>query len=163
MALDFLKKRNSVRQYEPRTVEKEQLEAIIDAARFAPTGRNEQPWEFVVVTDATLRQRIAGLTDHGRFIANASACIIVFCRDTKYYLEDGSAATTYILLAATALGLGSCWVAGDKKSYAEEIRKILEVPENYRLISIVPLGYPAPNNSKATKRSLTEVLHWEKF
>ena len=103
---------------------------------------------------------MGGLTDYGRFISEAPACIAVFCRDTKYYLEDGSAAATYILLAATALGLGSCWVAGDKKAYAEQVREFLGVPDGYKLVALIPVGYPAEEQRK-NKRSLAEVVHWE--
>jgi nitroreductase len=163
MALNLLKQRSSIRQYEIRPVEREKLEIIIDVARLAPTAFNEQPWEFIVVTEEALRQKLAGLIDNGCLKANVPAYVVVFCRDTKYYLEDGSAATTYILLAATGLGLGSCWIAGDKMSYADEVRKILSFPEGYHLISIVSLGYPAKYYSKANKRPQTEVLHWEKF
>lgn len=162
MALELLKKRASVRQYQARPVEREKLEAIIDTARLAPTARNEQPWEFVVVTDEGKKAEIASLTDYGRFIAKAGACVAVFCRETKYYLEDGSAATTYILLAATELGLGACWIAGDKKGYTEDIRKALGVPSEYKLVSLVALGYPGEHQPKP-KRELNTVLHWEKF
>lgn len=160
MSLEILKQRHSVRKYQNRPVEREKLEAIVDAARFAPTARNEQPWEFVIVTGRERCCRLGGLTDYGRFISEAPACIVVFCRDTKYYLEDGSAAVTYILLAATALGLGSCWVAGDKKTYAEQVREFLGVPDGYKLVALVPIGYPA-EEQRRNKRSLAEVTHWE--
>lgn len=162
MELDLLKKRISVRQYEERPIEREKLEMLVEAARFAPTARNEQPWEFVIVTERSDLERLAKLADYGGFIGNAGACIAVFCRDTKYYLEDGSAATTYLCLAATALGLGSCWVAGDKKIYAEDVRQILRAPEGYRLISLVSLGYPAEDHTKS-KRSAEEMIHWEQY
>lgn len=105
---------------------------------------------------------MGGLTDYGKFISEAPVCIVVFCRDTKYYLEDGSAATTYILLAAATLGLGSCWVAGDKKAYAEQVRDFSGVPDGYKLVALVPIGYPAEEQQKM-KRSLTEVTHWESW
>ena len=143
-------------------VEREKLEQLIDAARFAPTARNEQPWEFVVVTRKEGLQKLADLTDHGRFIAGAGACIAVFCRETKYYLEDGSAATTYLLLAAEALGLGACWIAGDKKEYAQEVQRLLGVPDGYKLVSLISLGYPAERNPKE-KRPVASMLHWEEF
>lgn len=162
LGLDLLKKRISVRRYEARPVEREKLERIIDAARFAPTARNEQPWEFVVITDEAMRKKIAETTDYGRFIADAAACIVVLTRETKYYLEDGSAATTYILLAAKAEGVGTCWIAGDKKAYAGEILKLVGAPDGYRLVSLVALGYPAEDRPKE-KRSLASVLHWERF
>jgi len=75
------------------------------AARLAPTARNVQPWEFVVVTEASKRRQLAALTDHGKFIAEAPVCVAVLSHETKYYIEDCSAATTSILLAAAALGL----------------------------------------------------------
>lgn len=162
MDITLLKERISVRKYETRPVEREKLEALVDAARFAPTARNEQPWEFVVVTQREGLERLAMLADYGGFIRDAGALIAVFCHDTKYYLEDGSAATTYICLAATALGLGSCWVAGDKKNYAEEVRRALSLPEDYRLVSLISLGYPAEHHPKE-KRSLKELLHWERY
>jgi nitroreductase len=159
-AIEVLKTRRSV--YQDRTVSKEIIEDIVDCAHLAPSANNLQPWEFVVVTDSGTRRQIAAMTDYGKFIADAPVCIVVFCKETKYYLEDGSAATQNVLLAAWAHGLGSCWIAGDKKPYAEEIRKLLGVPSGYRLISLLPVGYPAEHPTKE-KRNLKEVLHWERF
>jgi len=161
-ALKVLKERRSIRKFQKNPVPKEIIEDIIDCGRLAATAINIQPWEFIVVRDEKRRKEIADITDYGKFIKEAPVCIVVFCKDTKYYLEDGSAATENILLAAKAYGLGSCWVAGDKKIYAEKIRKFLEVPEGYKLISLIAIGYPAENPSPK-KRSLEEVLHWEKW
>lgn len=161
-ALKVLKERRSIRRYQKKEIPKEVIEDIIDCARFAPTAINIQPWEFIVITDSEMREKIADITDYGKFISQAPVCIAVFCKDTKYYLEDGSAATTYILLAAKAYGLGSCWIAGDKKFYAEEIRVVLNVSEGYKLISLISIGYPA-EEPKPKKRSLKEVLHWENW
>ncbi|MGI6038542.1 MAG: nitroreductase family protein [Limnochordia bacterium] len=160
--IETLKSRRSIRRFATTPVPKEVLEEIIDCARLAPTARNEQPWEFVVVTDPNTRGQIAAMTDFGSFIAEAPACIVVFCRDCKYYLEDGSAAVTTILLAAKGLGLASCWVAGDKKDYADGVRELLGAPAQLRLIALIPLGYSddAPN---PRKRPLGEVLHWEGY
>jgi len=160
--LKILKERRSIRKYQKKEVPKEIIEDIIDCARFAPTAINIQPWEFIVITDKNKREKIADITDYGKFIKDAPVCIGVFCKDTKYYLEDGSAATTYILLAAKAYGLGSCWIAGDKKKYAEKIREILGVPEGYKLISLISIGYP-DEEPKPKKRDLEEVIHWEKW
>lgn len=161
-AIEALKTRRSVRAYLDQPVPRELLEEIVDCARLAPTALNLQPWEFVVVTEKQRLREIARATDYGRFIEQAAACIVVLCRNTKYYLEDGSAATENILLAAHALGLGACWVAGDKKPYADQIRRLVGAPEGYRLVSLVPIGYPAEKPVKQ-KRPLREVLHWERF
>jgi nitroreductase len=162
-ALEAIKQRRSIRQYSDKAVPRALLEQVVDAARFAATARNEQPWEFVVVTKADTLKKLAETTDYGRFLANAKACVAVFCKDTKYYLEDGSAATQNLLVAATALGLGSCWVAGDKKPYCGAINELLFVAAEYKLISVVALGYPAGPAPKPQKRELNAVVHWEKF
>lgn len=163
--LEFLKSRRSIREFENKAVSQEQLKEIVDVARFAPTARNLQPWEFVVITDKEKLNQLAHLAENGRFIAKASACIAVFTTDSKYFLEDGSAATCNILLAATALGIGSCWVAGDKKPYCSEISVLLNALPNMKLISLVALGYPLNRDVFKTmaKRELSEMLHWEKF
>ncbi|MBU4252776.1 MAG: nitroreductase family protein [Candidatus Omnitrophica bacterium] len=163
--LKFLKIRRSIRAFGKQSISKKQLEKIVDAARFAPTARNLQPWEFVVVTDTHKLSQLAQLGENGKFMEQAAACIAVFSADTKYFLEDGSAATCNILLASTALGIGSCWVAGDKKPYAQQVNTLLNAPPSMKLISMVALGYPLEKNvfKAIAKRELKELLHWEKF
>lgn len=164
-SLENLKTRRSIREYSDKLIPKYILEKIVEAAGFAPTARNLQPWEFVVITQSPTLKKLAELTEHGKFLAQAKACIAVFCTDTKYYLEDGCAATCNILLAAAALGIGSCWIAGDKKPYCAEVAKLLSVPVPYKLVSLVSLGYPKTKNSFhiTEKRSLKEIIHWEEF
>jgi nitroreductase len=163
--LELLKYRRSVRSFNSKRIPWADLEAIIDAARFSPTARNVQPWEFVVITDKHKLAELAKLAENGRFIAQAAACIAVFCFDTKYYLEDGCAATCNILLAATTLGIGSCWIAGDKKSYSGQVSVLLNAPLNMKLISLITLGYPQEKDcfKLVDKRQLNELLHREKF
>jgi len=114
------------------------------------------------VTDPELLRRIAVITEYGKFIADAPVCVVVLSKETKYYLEDGSAATENILLAARAHGLGACWVAGDKKPYASEICRLVGAPRGCKLVSLIPIGYPAESPEKS-KRPLSDVLHWEKY
>jgi nitroreductase len=161
-ALDCLRTRRSVREYTTDPIPTEILEAIVDCGRLAPSGRNEQPWEFVVVTDKERLEELADITDFGKHIARSAACVVVFCKNTKYYLEDGSAATANVCNAAWAHGVASCWVSGDKREYAEDVREALNVPTGYKLISLIPLGYPAETPVKE-KRSLSDVIHWEAF
>ena len=161
-AIEVLKTRRSVRAYSSEPVPKSIIEDVIDCGRLAATANNRQPWEFVVVKEPAMLRQIAGITDYGKFIGEASACVVVLSKDTKYYLEDGSAATENILLAARAHGLGSCWVAGDKKSYAQDICRLVGAPLGYKLVSLIPVGHPA-ETPEQPKRPLSEVLHWEKF
>ena len=129
----------------------------------APSACNIQPWEFIVVTDPAQRKRVAEVAEYGQFIATAPLCIAVFCKAGKWVIEDGSAATQNILLAATALGLGSCWVGGDNPRNQQGIPRVLNVPAGYTLISLIAIGHSDTNAASPPRRPLKEVLHWEKW
>lgn len=161
-AIECMKTRRSIRVYLDKPVAKEVIEDIVDCGRLAATAINIQPWRFIAVTESAIRKRIADISDYGKFIEQAAVCIAVFCQDAKYYLEDGSAATQNMLNAARAHGLGSCWVAGDKKEYAPVIRDLLGLPADYKLVSLVAIGYAAEERNPE-KKPLSEVLCWEKY
>jgi len=161
-AIECMKTRRSIRAYQDKPVAKEIIEKIVDCGRLAASAINIQPWKFVAVQDSATRKRIADISDYGKFIEQAAVCIAVFCQEGKYYLEDGSAATQNMLNAARAHGLGSCWVAGDKKDYAPVIRDLLGLPEDYRLVSLVAVGHAAEDRNPQ-KKPLSEVLCWEKY
>jgi len=156
-------KRKSVREYLNKPIERKVLEKLIDAGRRAPSARAVEPWEFVIVEDKAMLKKISGIASTGSFIKNAACCIVVFCKDTKYYLEDGCAATENILIAAADLGIGTCWVAGDKKPYVNEMSKLLNTPKDARLISLISVGWPKEISPQSKNRSQKEVTHWEKF
>ena len=125
--------------------------------------RNEQPWEFVVTSDKKILKKICDMCPNGPFIKDVSHLAAVFSKDTRYYIEDCSAATQNMLLAIEALGLGGCWVAGDKKNYAEDIRKIFNAPDGYKLVSMITIGYPKKEETPHAKRNLKDVLRWERY
>ena len=163
-AIETLKTRRTIRRYLSKPVEQEKLETLIDCARLAPSAINIQPWEFIILTDSEKRKAVAEITDYGKFIKDSPAAIVVLCKNVKYFLEDGCAATMNILHAAHALGLGACWIAGDKKPYAGRILEIVNAPHDYRLVSLISLGYPdVPPPKPQNKRPLSEVIHWESF
>ena len=161
-AMECFRTRRSIRSYKDQPVPRDVIESIVDVGHLAATGMNLQPCHFVVVTDAAMRQNIADITQYGKFIAQAPVCIAVISEDVKYYIEDGSAAVQNILNAARANGLGSCWVAGDKKPYADDLRKLLGAPDGYKLIALIAIGYAAEER-QTTKKPLAEVMHWESF
>ena len=161
--LKAISRRSSIRRYKPEEVGKDLIEKLIDAGRRAPTARAVEPWEFVAVTDRGTLKKLGEVCDTGPFIAEAAACIIVYCKDTKYYLEDGCAATENILLAAADAALGACWVAGDKKAYAPEVSLLLGAPSDMKLVSLIPVGWPLDELEQIKSRGLEEVIHWEKF
>ena len=160
---EVVKNRKSVREYSDKAVPKDLIEKIIDAGRLAATARNEQPWEFVVTSDKEILKKICGMCPNGPFIKDASHLVAVFSKDTKYYIEDCSAATENMLLAIEALGLAGCWVAGDKKDYAEVIRKMFNAPDGYKLVSMITVGYTKKEEKPHPKRNLKDVLRWERY
>ena len=162
---EVIKTRRSGRAFNANPIPRGLIEELIDCARLAPSARNVQPWEFVAVTNKETLESLGAVADTGRFIGQSTCCIAVFCQDTKYYLEDGSAATENILIAAQDLGLSACWVAGDKKPYCDKVKEILGAPADSKLISLIPLGYPYTKEEPRMpqKRTLKEVLHWEKW
>jgi len=155
--------RVSVREYTDKSVPKPLLEKLVDSGRMAPSARSVEPWEFVVVTDRVKIDKIAAIAPNGKFLNSAQAAIIVICAETKYFIEDGCAATENMLLQAADIGLGACWIAGDKKPYAESVLKMLSAPTGTKLVSIVSIGWPKQKPSHRKNRSLEDVLHWEGF
>lgn len=160
---DCIAKRASIREYESRPIEKKLLEKLVDAGRRAPTARAVEPWEFVVIQERRTLKKLGEIATSGSFVKDAACCIVIFCKETKYYLEDGCAATENILLCAADLGLGACWIAGDKKPYVDEVSKLLGGGEDLKLISLISLGWPKEEVKQRKNRSLQDVIHWEKF
>ena len=157
-ALECIKGRCSVRAYSPDEVPADVVDDVLECGRCAPTARNVQPWLLGAVTEKPLLRELGELADHGGFIKDAVVCFTVFClRGEKYYLEDGCAATMNMILACEAHGLGTCWVAGDKKNYAEDVRKLLKVSSDYTLVSLIPVGYPLAEKVLKVKKPVGDV------
>ena len=159
-ALEAIRNRRSIRKYTDDAVAKVDLETIVDAGRLAATGSNQQPWDFIVVTDQTM---ITHFKVSGSWIGNAAAVIaIVMDPVSRWWLEDGSAAIENILLASTALGYGACWVEGNVIPNEEQFKTLLGIPAAKRLMALIPIGVPAESPNRA-KKPLDQVLHWEKY
>jgi nitroreductase len=161
--LETIAQRASVREYQDKPVDKMVLEKLVDAGRRAPSARHVEPWIFIALTQKEVLKKLGQLAPNGSFLSQAAAGIIVFCEETKYYLEDGCAATENILLAAADLGLGACWVAGDKKDYASEVAHIFGVPSKYKLVSMIALGWPKQPVLQKKYKELQQVLYWEEY
>ncbi len=166
-AMEVIQTRRSIREYENRPIARETLEAIVNAARLAPSAVNQQPWEFVVVTRRETLKALSTLCKYGPFIADAAACIVVLLRpSTRWIVHDGSAAAAIITLAAWNYGIGSCWVAFNMPENLERLRETLHIQDGLECLCMIPLGYPAASAlsfPRAPKRSLDEVLHWERM
>ncbi|MBP7126018.1 nitroreductase family protein [Myxococcota bacterium] len=149
-ALEALLTRRSIRKFQPdRTVPPGTVETLIRAAMAAPSARNLRPCEYLVVEDRRLLDALAQAHPHGRMLAQASLAVVL-CADPDrqplegYWLQDLSAATENLLLAAHALGLGAVWLGVQPRPEREAaLREILQVPEPFRIGMMVAIGYPA--------------------
>jgi nitroreductase len=159
-ALEAIRRRRSVRNYTGALIPREHLEIIVDAGRLAASGSNNQPWDFIVVTD---RAMIDQLKVASQWMKQAGAIIaVVLDPESRWWLEDGSAAVENMLIAATALGYGSCWLEGYTLPREEEFKALLGVPGEKRLLTLVPIGVPVEWPTQ-DKKPLSQVIHWEKY
>ncbi|MEM1563611.1 MAG: nitroreductase family protein [Candidatus Bathyarchaeia archaeon] len=133
--------RRSVRAYQPTPVPKEKLLRVLEAGRLAPSASNIQPWHFIVVTDAETRGKLAQ-APFAKFLKEAPV-VIVGCGDQKaspkWFMVDVAIAMQNMVLTATSLGLGTCWVGSFEEN---NVRQLLKIPENYRVVAFLALGYP---------------------
>ncbi|MBS7625086.1 MAG: nitroreductase family protein [Candidatus Bathyarchaeia archaeon] len=169
---EVFKLRRSIRAFTREEVTDEEIEKILEAARWAPSAGNIQPWEFIIVRRPDIKREIARAALNQTFIEEAPVVIVV-CADefrssrvygsrgaNLYCIQDTAAAIENILLAACALGLGACWVGA---FYEEEVRQILKIPKGLRPVAIVPIGHPAERPPPPYKRPLKEIIHYESF
>ena len=152
---EAIQKRFSVRSYKSQKVTPEQLNAIFEAARLAPSANNRQEWRFIVVEDAETRKKLSVAAKNQPFVAQSPvviACLAVTdhhrmsCGQLCYPI-DVTIAIDHITLAATALGLGTCWIGA---FYADQVRQILSIPGDVEVVELLTLGYPTkePPSSK---------------
>lgn len=163
MFIDLLRSRRSIRKYQNKAVEKEKIDLLVEAALRAPSSRGFNPWEFVVVDDTETIKRLSTAKPHGAsFLANAPLAVVV-CADTgksDVWVEDVSIATLILHLAATDLGLGSCWIQLRKRDYdggttaGEYAAKVLGLREGLVVSAIMAIGYPAQQPASHPESSL---------
>ncbi len=157
---EAIRTRRSVRAFTGEAIPREDLEKIVDAGRLAASGSNKQPWDFIVITDHTIIEQLATTS---QWIEQAGAMIaVVMDPESRWWMEDGAAAVQNMLLAATALGYGSCWLEGYVLRNEEAFKTLLGVPPEKRLMVLVPVGVPVEWPTKE-KKPLEEVIHWERY
>jgi nitroreductase len=160
--------RTSVRDFDPSGgVSPEIVERILQAAIQAPSAGNRQPWHFYVVRDPSIRRGLAAAAYGQKFVAQAPVAIVV-CADAEqsagrygprgrelYCLQDTAAAAEHILLAAVAAGLGGCWVGAFDE---QEAARALNLPQQHRPVSILPIGKPAAISGRRTPRQSLQAV-----
>jgi len=164
--LEAIKQRRSIRQFMEQAIERKLLEQILDAARWAPTAGNQQKWRFIVVTDRMVKEMVRKVSPG---IFATPAAFIVICAeaapdasdwDEWTYLADCSIAAQDIMLAAHALGLGTCIALSYARSAVQEI---LDIPDQVKPELIVTLGYPAEDPAPPPRLPLSQIVFADEY
>lgn len=163
--LDAIRSRRSVRKYRDESLNDEDLRAILEAGRWAPSGLNNQPWRFAVVRDAKVKDEIAEQTRYGEIIRGAPVIIAVFMDNEVSYdrvkdCQSIGACLQNMWLAVHALGLGGVWI-GEILKNKDKVADILTAPETYELMAILAVGYPQHRKQKSHRKSVSELIFKE--
>lgn len=152
----------AVRSYRPDPVPHDVVLRIVEAGRLTASSMNRQPWHFVVVDDKAALQQLADLAKTGPYIAQAPLAIVVAVGKTTFGVSDGSRAVQSMVLTAWAEGVGSNWVGFRGM---DEIRTLLDIPDDYEILAVVPFGYPQEpgGQGKKNRKSLAEVASHGRF
>ncbi len=166
MSIRSILARRSIRQYTSQPVQEEQLEKLLEAGMAAPSARNRKPWHFVVVTGRDRLNQLSEAHPYGDMLKQAPAAIAV-CGDTAispdYWVQDCSAATENILIAAASIGLGSVWLGcHPRRERVEAIKEVLEIPENTEVLSLIAIGHPGEEKEPRTQYDSSRV-HRDKW
>ncbi|MFB0523850.1 MAG: nitroreductase family protein [Candidatus Bathyarchaeia archaeon] len=166
--LDVIRNRGSIRRYKAKQISEDELTKILEATRLAQSAANRQPWQFIVVTDQAIKSRLVAAARNQNFVGEAAAVLV--CLADQYesakvgpfegFLIDLAIAIENMALTAWNLGIGSCWIGAYNE---DEVKELLEVPENLRVVSLLTLGYPDQEPRGKYRKSLNEIVHFEKY
>ncbi|MEM0359618.1 MAG: nitroreductase family protein [Candidatus Hadarchaeales archaeon] len=169
--LEAIRKRRSIRSFKPDPIPEEDLRKMLEAAAWAPSAGNCQPLELVVVKDQRIKEEVMEAAFGQPFIGEAPV-VVVICADVErtvgrygrrgelFYVQDTAAATQNLLLAATSLGYGTCWVGAFSE---DEVARVLHLPPGIRPLAIVPIGRSAEKPEAPPRRPLEEIVHRERY
>ena len=151
--LNFIKERRSIRQYQEKEIPDDEIEMILEAGRWAPSGSNKQPWEFIIVKDKDKIREIEKTASYGKFIKQVPVLIAIVGKpkiNSKWYIQDSSLVSMNMMLMAWGLKIGTCWIGTMNREKAKEI---LGLGKDDFLLTVLPLGYikgdiPSPTPRK---------------
>ncbi len=166
--LQAIEKRRSVRAYQDKPVPEEKLRKILEAARLAPSARNSQDYQLVVVKNEKMRKKIASEATSESFIGAAPVIIVAVALDPEFIMPGGipahpvdiAIAVDHMTLVAVEEGLGSCWIGAFKQG---RIKEILGIPDRYRVVVLLSLGYPAQSPKRKLRKPLKAIISYDCF
>jgi nitroreductase len=163
-----IQNRRSIRAFKDKKIDEPVLNKVLEAARLAPSAANNQSWKFLVVKDQETRKKLAVAARGQKQVEQAPVVIVGISTEPEGKMPNGqlrgpidlSIAFSFIMLEAIELGLGTCWLG----AYDEgEVKKILGIPENVRVIAMTPLGYPAEEPAARPRKSIEQIVIHEKY
>ena len=160
-----IRERRSIRKYKSTEVEPEKIDTILQAGRWAPSASNRQPWHFIIVRDQSIRSKLADAHDYGQFMAESPVVIVVLgdpAKHPRYHLADPHNAVQNMLLAAYHEGLSTRWMGVRDTSIEPRFRKILNIPEDLRVICSISVGY-GDQESTSNRFPLDDIVSWETY
>jgi nitroreductase len=161
--LKAVRTRRSIRKYRPGPIPEHKMEAILEAARLAPSADNRQPWHFVIVQDADRKKALAEATDNQTFVKDAAA-IITGVSDpeasTEWHEKDTMIALEHIVLAATALGYGTCWIGAFNE---DAVKHLLKIPAKMKVVALLPIGVPAERPAPKPRKKFSDIFFKEEW
>jgi nitroreductase len=171
--MDVIKGRRSIRRFKRgEKVSEEDLRKILEAATYAPSAGNRQPWEFIIVENEDTKNKLAEAAYNQTWITEAPIIIVVCANEersasrygergrTLYCIQDTAAATQNMLLMAHSLGYGTCWVGAFNEN---EVRRILNIPIGVRPVAIIPIGKPDEKPTMPPRIPIQKLIHYEKY
>ncbi len=165
---EAIRERRSVRSYKSEEIPEEDLNLILEAARLAPSARNRQSWKFIVVKDKKRKEELAHAAAEQAFISEAPVIIAAVAIEPEYvmrcevpaYAVDLAIAIDRMTLQAVELGLGTCWIGA---FYQGQVKNILQIPNRYKVVALLPVGYSATSGGSKNRKSLEEIVCYETF
>ncbi len=163
--MSLIRSRRSTRKYIDKVIEPEKIDMLMEAALRSPSSRSLNPWEFIVVTDRGLLEKLSESKPHGASFLKGAPLGIVVCADPEkcdVWVEDSSIASIFIQLAAESLGLGSCWIqirkrpCDEAKSAGDRVSELLNIPAGLEVESIIAVGYPDEQKPGHSRESLND-------
>ncbi|MFH1696435.1 MAG: nitroreductase family protein [Candidatus Diapherotrites archaeon] len=159
---DAIERRKSVRAYSEYEIKKDEINSLIRAVQLAPSAKNLQPCKIVIVRDALVKEKLARACRERMFIAQASAvfCIVVNESVSRWTIVDAAIALEHVALQAVELGLGTCWIGDFEEGMVKEI---IKVPEHLKVVALMPIGKPAEEPERRTRKEVSEFVYYEEF
>lgn len=163
-----ISRRRSIRSYKNREVDDEKLNKILESARLAPSAANRQEWKFIVVKDDKTRQKLVDAALGQKFVAQAPLTIVACSTESERqmpcgqyaYTMDLSIAVSFMILQATELGLGTCWLGAFDE---DMVKQVLNIPPEIRVPAMFSLGYADENPDQRSRKSLKDIICFDKY